>query len=264
MLSSNRVIKANHTAKKNNKATIATDYKKTKRVNHRVENEINDKKIVSADKSKELLEEAKKEKEKLMIKAQEEIEKIKAEAYDESYQKAYEEGLKKGREKGYNESFNKGYNDAKSKIELELESKRDQATKMLDKAHQKMKEYEAERKEEFLKLATHMAEKIVHDYIDQTDDGLLALAKPYFYQLDKEEEFVTITVNPKQRKAVEKNLDELKSISPATRFMVLGSPVIEERGMLIESSHSIIDLQIKNQLDQMLEEFNEMERTIDA
>lgn len=265
MLSSNRVIKANHTANEKNKATISTEYKTPKK--NRVENKSNqetEEKLVSADKGKELLREARKEKEKLISQAKTDIEQMKEKKYEEGYQKGYQEGLEKGHEAGYHEAFDKGYKDAVAEVELEVASKRDQAAKMLEEAHEKMLAYESDRKEDFLKLATHMAEKIVNDYIDQSSEGLLAIAKTYFYQLDKEEEFVTITVNPDQRKALEENLDEIKSISPATRFMILGSPSVEENGMLIESSHSIIDLQIKKQLEQMLAEFKEMERTVDA
>lgn len=269
MPSSNRVIKADHTASGKDKATISTKYERPqkeerKETKEKVKEEAKEEKLVSVRESEELLEEAKDKKEKLMAEAKAEIKEMKEKAYEDSYQKGHEEGLERGRKEGYEEAFDEGYQDAESKVEKELKAKREKASEMLEEAHEKMKTYEAERKDDFLKLASHMAEKIVHDYIDQSDDGLLAIAKPYFYQIDKEEEFVTITVHPDLRKEFEENIDELKEISPATRFMILGSPQIEKRGMLIESSHSIIDLQIKNQLDQMLEEFHEMERTLDA
>lgn len=269
MPSSNRVIKASHTSNETNRATISTEYKsRQEEIFDGEEKEENKNNLQASNISKELLKEAEEEKEALLLNAKKEIKAMKEEKFEESqkegYQKGYEEGLEKGQEAGYQDAFDKGYQDAVAEVEIELELKRDRAAKMLEEAHEKMLAYESERKDDFLKLATHMAEKIVNDYIDQSSEGLLAIAKTYFYQLDKEEEFVTITVHPDQRKALEENLDEIKSISPATRFMILGSPSIEENGMLIESSHSIIDLQIKKQLEQMLEEFQEMERTVDA
>lgn len=264
MPSSNRVIKANHASSGTNKAMIATEYEVPKKKIEVEEDNKPKQKLVPIEKSEALLKEAKNKKQELLAEAKAEIEEMKESAYQTSYNKGHEEGLKKGYEEGYHQGFDKGYKDAVDEVELESIAVREESAAMLAEAHKKMQEYEAERKDDFLKLASHMAEKIVHDYIDQSDKGLLAIAKPYFYQIDKEEEFVTITVHPDQREAIEENLDEIKSISPGTRFMILGSPSIEERGMLIESSHSIVDLQIKNQLDRMLEEFHEMERTLDA
>lgn len=264
MPSSNRVIKASHASSGRNKATISTEYEQPKKMIQTEIEEESKQNVLPSEQREALLKEAEEKKQAIIANAQVDIEKMKEEAYAESYAEGQKRGLEEGYQEGYQQGFDKGYQDAVQEAEVENQAIREQAIRMLQEAHEKVKEYESERKDEFLKLASHMAEKIVHDYIDQADDGVLAIAKPYFYQLDKEEEFVTITVHPNKREAIEENLDEIKSISPGTRFMVLGNPSLEDRGMLIESSHSIIDLQIKNQLDRMLEEFYEMERTIDA
>lgn len=240
---------------------ITTEYKRPEKIVETEESDhnpsiIEEERQAAIEKAEQLLKEAELESQQLIEESQTEIEQIKAEAQETGHQAGYEAGFEKGYETGYAEGL--------EKATIENQEIRERAVQMLHEAHQTMLAYESDRKDEFLKLATHMAEKIVHDYIDQADDGLLAIAKPFFYQLDKEEEFVTISVHPEKRKIIEKNLDEIKSISPATRFMLLGDPSLSERGMLIESSHAVVDLQIRNQLYRMLEEFYEMERTVDA
>lgn len=262
MPSLNRVIKASHTANVRNKTTITTEYEFPK---EQQPTELLEETLLSVEALNEAaLKEAEAKKKSLFAQAQAEIEQIKKEAYEKSFQKGYEEGKEQGVQDGYQAGFDQGHQKAVEQVELESQDIRNQAIEMMHEAHEQIHKYEIERKDEILKLATHMAEKIVHNYIDHADDGLLAIAKPYFYQIDKEEEFVTITVHPDKRKQIEDKLDEIKAISPGTRFMVLGSPTLEKRGLIIESSHSIVDLQIKKQLERMLEEIYEMERTVDA
>lgn len=266
MPSSNRVIKASSAASGSNKAMIATEYELPKldvedRDEETKEASVEeDLRMISIEKSEKIIKEAELKSQQLLEATEAEIEEIKETAYASSYKKGNKDGLSHGYEKGYETGYTEGY----EKAEVENREIRERAVQMLHEAHEAVQVYQSDRKEEFLKLAAHMAEKIVHDYIDQAEDGLLAIAKPFFYQLDKEEEFVTISVHPEKREKIEENLDEIKSISPGTRFMILGDPSLANRGMLIESSHAVVDLQIRNQLDRMLEEFQEMERTVDA
>lgn len=257
----NKVIKADRASNGVNKAMITTEYERPKKVEEIgiIEENISvieEERQAAIEKAKQLLKEAELESQQLLEESQAEIAEIKVAAQEIGHRDGYNNGFEEGYEVGYNEAL--------EKITLENQEIRERAIQMLHESHEAMEVYKSERKDEFLKLATHMAEKIVHDYLDQADDGLLAIAKPFFYQLDKEEEFVTISVHPDKREKIEENLDEIKSISPGTRFMILGDPSLAKRGMLIESSHAVVDLQIRNQLDRMLEEFYEMERTIDA
>lgn len=257
MLSSNRVIKANRASSGLNKATIATEYElPQKEVKQGNNSKIIGERTVMLEKADELLKEAETASQQLIEETKAEITKMRKKAIEKAHQEGYEAGLKKG--------YNEGYEKGSSQATLENQAIRERAVKMLQESHEAIHQYKQEKKEDLLKLATHMAEKIVHDYIDYNSDGLLAIAKPFFYQLDKEEEFVTISVHPEKREKIKEKLDEIKAISPGTRFMILGDPSLEKCGILIESSHAVIDLQIRKQLDRMLEEIHEMERTVDA
>lgn len=259
MPSWNRVIKADRTSSGTNKATIDTDYEYAKEIVTETP-AAEPTEMVSVDEKERILQDAEQKRQELLAATEQEIEHIKEEAYQTSYEQGYAEGTDKGYQTGYEE----GYREASEKAHAENIEMRKKALEMMNQAHLSIEQYESERKGEFLKLATHMAEKIVNDYIDQKSEGILAIAKPFFYQLDKEEEFVTIAVHPTQREVIEENLTQVKSISPETRFMVLADPNLDEKGMVIESSEAVIDLKIKQQLETMLEEFREMERTVDA
>lgn len=236
---------------------ITTEYERPKKIEEIAENTSTiEERQQNINKADQILKEAELKSQQLIEESEAEIAQIKAVAKESGHQAGYKASFQKGYEAGYSEGF--------EKATTENKEIRERAVQMLHETHEAIQLYQSEKKDDFLKLATHMAEKIVHDYLDQADDGLLAIAKPFFYQLDKAEEFVTISVHPDKRGKIEENLDEIKSISPGTRFMILGDPSLAKRGILIESSHAVVDLQIRNQLDRMLEEFYEMERTIDA
>lgn len=236
---------------------ITTEYERPKKIEEIAENTSTiEERQQNINKADQILKEAELKSQQLIEESEAEIAQIKAVAKKSGHQAGYKASFQKGYEAGYSEGF--------EKATTENKEIRERAVQMLHETHVAIQLYQSEKKDDFLKLATHMAEKIVHDYLDQADDGLLAIAKPFLYQLDKAEEFVTISVHPDKRGKIEENLDEIKSISPGTRFMILGDPSLAKRGILIESSHAVVDLQIRNQLDRMLEEFYEMERTIDA
>lgn len=211
---------------------------------------------IAQKKGQALLEQAKLEAQQLKESAQKEIEALR--------KAAQEEGFIKGRESGYQEGLEQGLAEGLQHAESQNEEMKASILLMIQEAQAGVKEYQEEKREELIQLASHMAEKIVHDHIDHTEEGVLLLAKPFLYQLEKDEEFVTITTHPEQRKIIEEHLHQVEAISPNTRFMVFSDPSLEEKGLVIESSKAVIDLQIKKQIEKMLQEFEEMERTVDA
>ena len=188
------------------------------------------------------------------------IKTLKKSAYEAAYQKAYEEGLKAGHEEGYQKGFEEGQQQAYLENEKEVEA----IKQMHEDTVAEIENYKVDKKKEIIELASHMAEKIVHKEIDDSDQGILELANPYFYKIDKDEEFVYVTVHPSQLDYMTERLPEIEKIAYGTRFLFYADPELEEKGMIIESSKVVIDLQIKKQIQSMLQEFDEMERTIDA
>lgn len=211
---------------------------------------------IAQEKGQALLKQAKLEAQKLKENAQQEIEDLR--------KSAQEEGLIKGHEQGYQEGLEQGIAEGLKQAEIQNKEMKANILLMIQEAQAEVKAYQSEKREELIQLASHMAEKIVHEHIDHAEEGVLLLAKPFLYQLEKDEEFVTITTHPEQRKNLEDHLYQIEEISPNTRFMVFSDPNIEEKGLVIESSKAVIDLQIKKQIEKMLQEFEEMERTVDA
>ena len=257
MLSSTRVFKATNIVGEQTSAKIETYVKEE------IQEELMNDETVGAreyrnaqKKAQALLSEAEREKQQLIEQAQVEMAELK--------QNTYEEAFQSGSETGYQEGFQQGYADAKQQAELENNQEKEKIQLMLEEALAEIDNYKFEKKSELIELASHMAEKIVHKELDASERGILDLAEPYFYQLDKHEELVSITVHSSQRERAEKQLPEIARISPNTRFVIYGDPKLEEKGIIIESSKVTIDLQIKKQIEAMLKEFDEMERTVDA
>lgn len=211
---------------------------------------------IAQKKSQALLIQTKSEVQKIKKKAEEEIEELR--------KKAREEGFAEGQKDGFEKGKIQGLAEGKQRAEEQNKELKASILLMIQEAKEEIKAYQEEKRIEIIKLASHMAEKIVHDRIDHEEEGVLLLAKPIFYQLEKDEEFVTITTHPDQRAVVEEHLHQVEAISPNTRFMVFSDPSLEENGLVIESSKAVIDLQIKKQIESMLQEFKEMEKTVDA
>lgn len=260
MPSSIKMFKAGETFGGDNTAKIDTKFEfeeAIKNESSETETEQAISEIAIAQKKRQaLLTQTKSEVQELKQKAEKEIENLRKKAQEEGFFDGQKSGFEKGKEQGFTEGLLQAENQNKElKASILL---------MIQEAKEEIKAYQEDKREEFIMLASHMAEKIVHDQIDRAEEGVLMLAKPFFYQLEKDEEFVTITTHPDQRAIVEEHLHQVEVISPNTRFMVFSDPSLEENGLVIESSKAVIDLQIKKQIETMLQEFEEMERTVDA
>lgn len=258
MPSSHRIIKATHAYKGESVLPIDTLFEQ---LEEELESQMEasssptDAKLKEArQKSHALIEKAEAESEQLMAAAREEAETIRQQAQSEGFQSGQQEGLEAGYAAGYQEGTEKALE--------ESAHLKEQAYQLIQQAHEEIHRYQMEKKSELLELAVHMAEKIVHLQIDAADEGVLKAAEPYLYQLEKDEELVTLTVHPDSFEQVKAHLDRVKAISPETRFLVVADPKLEERGLIIESSRAVVDLQIKKQLDAMISEMKEMERTV--
>lgn len=271
MPSSIRMIKSTHVEKSDSIARINTAVKEdvpTSPSKQDDETELKDAEFRSAKKksrdltreaekkSRDLIEEAEQKCKQLLEVTYQEIEELKTNTYNQ----AYHSGKEAGHQEGYKQGLAQGLKEA----EINNEREKAEIQQMYEDTQAAIVEYKLKQKEEWIRLACHMAEKIIHKEIAASDKGILELAKPYFYQLDKNEELVTITVHPSQREEVQNLLPEIESILPNTRFIVRGDSKLEEKGMVIEKSKAVIDLQIKKQLKAILKEFDETERTVDA
>lgn len=264
MPSSHRIIKATQAYSGTRSSMIDTlmETLEEERLDNKLSEDSSDQTLLSSKihearkKSEEIIQEAEQQSQQLLETAQKQAEELK--------QSAQAEGYELGQQTGYQEGFERGLQEGLEKARQESESMKQHALQIIQEAHAEIQQYQSQKKDELLELAVRMAEKLVHDQLEQSRDGVLSMAKPFLYQLDKEEEFVTLSVHPDSVSIVKEHLDEVKAINPGTRFMVLPDADLEEHGLIIESTRAVVDLQIKKQLDAMLKELKEMERTADV
>lgn len=188
--------------------------------------------------------------EKTRLELQEEAEKIREEARE----KGYREGLEKGKKDG----FQKGYNEGLESCKEECREIKENAINLLNQAQREVSDYYKDNKEEIINLAGQMAESIVHTTIDTSDEKLMLLIKPII-QLYEKSERIIISVQPESIKYLSTRLEEMESISPGTRFILLEDNNLEKNGCIIENDAQIIDLQIKKQIDSIIGDIRSLE-----
>ncbi|GAB2491192.1 hypothetical protein GCM10008929_14140 [Alkalibacterium psychrotolerans] len=223
--------------------------------NEETSQEAREKLAEAKEKSSQLIEKALNEKEQLLSEAEEEIASLKEEAYKE----AFEAGQQAGYEKGYSEGRDQGYTEGKELSQQLV----DQARNTVREAQLNIEQYIEEKKESLLSLSVHMAEKIVQEQLEMTPDGILELVQPILHQLDREEDYVSLTVHSSKRKELREAIPYLEKNYPGVRFVVFGDDNVDALGCVVESAHKVVDLQVKNQLLAMIEEMKESEREME-
>lgn len=207
---------------------------------------------LAKQKSAQLIEKARTEKELLIEEAMKEVEQLKEEAYNQ----AFEEGKKAGFEAGFNQGKETGFNAGKQESERLIKVAQDSITE----AQLDIAQYIEEKKDSLLSLSVHMAEKIVHEQLDLLPNGIMELVHPILHQLDRKEDYVSLTVHSSKRLELRNQLPTLEKTYPGIRFIILQDDNVEQYGCVIESAHKVVDVQVKKQLDAMLEEMKERER----
>lgn len=203
-------------------------------------------------KSVELIENAQIEKDELLKQAMIEAEKIKEEAFRE----AFEKGKQTGFDSGYKEGKEAGYTDGKRESERLVEA----AKQSVSDAQKDISLYIEEKKNSLLSLSVHMAEKIVHEQLDLLPNGILELVHPILHQLDRKEDYVSLTVHSSMRQKIKAQIPTLEKTYPGVRFIALQDDNVEEYGCVVESAHKVVDVEVKKQLEAMVEEMKERER----
>lgn len=197
------------------------------------------------------LAEAVEQKAALLTAAEQEAEEIKA--------AALEQGFNEGQTNGYQKGYAAGYDNGLQKAEEESSLMKENIQQMLVEAEAFVEHYYNEQKGALLDLAGHMAETIVHATIDASSEQVMDLIKPVIHRLKQKSQLITLSVRPEQSELVKTNVKELEKEHPEIRFAVLTDNTLDKNGCTIESAHAIMDLQVRKQLDAMLEQMKDME-----
>ena len=176
----------------------------------------------------------------------------------EARKQAEAEGFKAGEIQGEEIGFQSGYQTGLEAAQVEAEKLKQAAHDMLSAASQEVNAFYIEKREEIIALAAQMAEKIIHEKINTSDEKIITLLEPVLSRMVQESKFITLTVTPALQSFTKEKVKELEKTFPLYRFAVLVDSSLEENGCIIETSHAIVDLQVKQQLDAMVEELTEM------
>lgn len=167
---------------------------------------------------------------------------------------AEEEGFKSGQEQGQEAGFQSGYQSGLEAAKIEAEQLKGAAHAMVAQAAAEVNTFYISKREEIISLAAEMAEKVIHEKLNTSDEQLLMLIEPILSRMEQESKFITLTVTPELVVFMKEKISALEQTFPLYRFAVLVDSSLEENGCIIENSHVIIDLQVKKQLDAMVEE----------
>lgn len=164
------------------------------------------------------------------------------------------EAEKQGHEAGRMEGYQQGINEARR----EGITIKNNAIRIMEQAERHVSEYFIENRVKIIKLAADMAESIVHSTINTSTENIVLLIKPILQQYGKEEQII-ITSHPDNIPYLKGNLHQMEELCPNARFIVLADNNLEKNGCIIENEHQIVDLQVKKQIDAILEEIKHLE-----
>lgn len=176
-----------------------------------------------------------------------EAERIKEEAYDS--------GLKEGRldgfEVGKKEGFQVGVEEAGYL--------KDNALEIIKNTKEQVEQYKKEKQNEFIELASIMAEKVVNEELSTDEVSLRKIIAPVLNRLDKEDNFITVFVTKDNYESTIKYMEKLKQTSEQMKYTVLVDESLKLNGCVIETDYEVIDLDIKKQLELMVKDLSEGE-----
>ena len=119
---------------------------------------------------------------------------------------AEKQGFEEGQRNGYETGYIAGYAAGIKQAEEESQRLRETIHNMLIEAQEVVESYYQAKRTEFIELAGHMAETIVHKTIDVSSNQVMDLIKPVLHRLKREDQFITLMVRPEQKELVKEKV----------------------------------------------------------
>lgn len=160
------------------------------------------------------------------------------------------------REAARKEGYHQGYTRAMEDAKREASKIKERALDLLRETKEYRDNYLRENEKNIYNLAKTMSENIIDYLIDIDDENILLIIRPILVEYLKEEDII-ITSDAKGKSLLQKNRSKMEELCPNTRFIFLEDKSIDKYGFVIESEEQIVDLQIKVQLQNMLEEIRD-------
>lgn len=179
-------------------------------------------------------------KEEVLQKSLEEGEQIKQEAYLAGVKEGQLDGFESGKESGFDAGLK------------EAESLKQNALSIIEQTNEAMNAYQKEKQEDFIKASALMAENIINQELSLSEDKLKLLLQPVLNKVEKADNFITISVTKDNLENTNLYMEKMKEQFAGLKFAVLVDEALETNGCVIETNYEVIDLQIKKQLDAMV------------
>jgi len=191
-------------------------------------------------KASKIIEQAKREADEILINTRKQCESIEKKAFD----KGYEDGLSKGIEVSKRENS-----------EL-WKDKLNQFNKLRQQLYEQNKDYKLYLEEEGLKLALHIAKKILGKEVKE-QDGFLQLVKK---GLDAFGDEMDILIRVSEDDFYKIDSIDLTSIkSSKSKINIIKDPLLSPGDCIIESNYFQIDAGIRTQIEHIESELKEMD-----
>lgn len=166
--------------------------------------------------------------------------------------------IENAEKKGYEDGYKAGYEKALFEAKEEASGIKQKALNLFVEANKNVEEYYEQNKENILNLSARIAETIIKRKIDLSDKDILSFIGPVLEGNDIYGN-VVISCHPEKAEQLKTKMGELQKISSNTKYTILSDENLEEYGCTIENQFQYIDLQIRKQIDAVLEEINNME-----
>lgn len=182
--------------------------------------------------------------------------------YKEGFDKGLEEGFNKGVDEGNKKGLEMGFLQGIENAKKEADEIKKDAINLLKDCQKEVSEYFDENRQRIIKLAAQMAESITHFTIDTSSEDIMQLIKPIMKQFKKVGN-VIITCNPDNYEYVRRSIYEIEKNYENVNFIILEDETLEKNGCIVENDNQIFDLQIRKQLDNIVEKLENLEWLLD-
>lgn len=201
----------------------------------------------------------------------EEIEKLKKQVYEESYQegyqKGYQEGYQEGFDKGHTEGFEKGYaegrifaekelSEAKTKLEEEYQEKLKALEGLLSKLRKTFSESILNLDQEVLAIVEKISEKFLFKALEEDKELILRVIREALKEVVEGAQIV-IKVHPKEAEILEKI--DLASLSEKNfpKIEIKPDPGVSLGGCLLETSFGLVDATVERRWEEIFKALEE-------
>jgi flagellar assembly protein FliH len=184
-------------------------------------------------------------KQETLATAQAEAEEIRQAAQEEGYENGFSFGQKAGFEQGYQEGMTASQEQATSLII--------QAEQNVQQAQDEINQFREEKKSEMISFGVQIAEALINQRFEQSNEALLAFLEPILLQFEQPDQFLTVRIHERYFEVIKDILESKKQTISNFRYLILPDDQLEAHDFVIESDDSIVIFELKNEIQLYLQ-----------